>query len=352
MQQRRVGFHFGAEAPHGGEQFLDAFALIRGHEENLPPVPRGDGAEGIHFLGRAQVDLVDDLQLTAQTEILVEGVQLVVDEIEARPRVLLGVHIFDAEDVHEKTGPLHMLEETVPKALPFTGAFDEAGDVRHHHTLIGIVLVDHDAEVGRQRGEGIGRNLGPGRRNAGNEGGLARIGQSDDPRVRKDLEFEAQIALLAGFAGLRETGCAHGRGLEVLVALAAASAPDHQIFVARFRKVGQHMLAFGGLLEHERAHGQVEDQILALAPVALAAHATLPVLRLVVAHDAEVVQAQKARIGAQDDAAAVAAVAAVRPAAGYEFFTPERHAAVPALAGLDADYSFIHKTHMSILFLT
>lgn len=61
---------------------------------------------------------------------------------------------------------------------------------------------------------------------------------------------------------------------------------------------------------------------------------------------------KKARIGAQDDAAAVAAVAAVRPAAGYEFFTPERHAAVPALAGLDADYSFIHKTHMSILFLT
>ena len=88
-------------------------------------------------------------------------------------------------------------------------------------------------------------------------------------------------------------GCAK-RGLEVLVALAAASAPDHQIFVARFRKIGQHMLAFGGLLEHERAHGQVEDQILALAPVALAAHATLPVLRLVVAHDAEVVQAQKA----------------------------------------------------------
>ena len=138
----------------------------------------------------------------------------------------------------------------------------------------------------------------------------------------------------------------------MLVALAAAPASDHQIFVARFRKVGQHMLAFGGLLEHERAHRQVEDQILALAPVALAAHATLPVLRLVVAHDAKVVQAQKARIGAQDDAAAVAAVAAVRPAAGYEFFTPERHAAVPALTGLDADYSFIHKTHMSILFLT
>ena len=83
-----------------------------------------------------------------------------------------------------------------------------------------------------------------------------------------------------------------------------------EALVARFRKIGQHMLAFGGLLEHERAHGQVKDQILALAPVALAAHATLPVLRLVVAHNAEVIQAQKARIGAQDDAAAVAAVAA------------------------------------------
>ena len=85
----------------------------------------------------------------------------------------------------------------------------------------------------------------------------------------------------------------------MFVALAAASAPRHQIFVARFRKVGQHMLAFGGLLEYKRTHGQVEDQILAFAPVTLAAHAALPVLRLVVAHDAEVVQAQKARIGAQ-----------------------------------------------------
>ena len=54
----------------------------------------------------------------------------------------------------------------------------------------------------------------------------------------------------------------------------------------------------------------------------------------------------------KDDAAAVAAVAAVRPAARYEFFTPERYAAVPALTGLDADHSFIHKTHMNILFLT
>ena len=83
--------------------------------------------------------------------------------------------------------------------------------------------------------------------------------------------FQPEAAFLAGFSFLGKAGGAHGGGLEMLVALAAASAPDHQIFVARFRKIGQHMLAFGGLLEHERAHGQVEDQILALAPVALAA---------------------------------------------------------------------------------
>ena len=39
------------------------------------------------------------------------------------------------------------------------------------------------------------------------------------------------------------------------------------------------------------------------------------------------------------------AVAAVRPAAGHELFTPERHAAVAALAGPDLDSSFVHKTH-------
>lgn len=53
MQQRRTGFYSGTGAPHDGEQFLGAFVPIRGYEESLPPVPRSDDAEGIHFLGRA-----------------------------------------------------------------------------------------------------------------------------------------------------------------------------------------------------------------------------------------------------------------------------------------------------------
>jgi hypothetical protein len=43
----------------------------------------------------------------------------------------------------------------------------------------------------------------------------------------------------------------------------------------------------------------------------------------------------------EDDAAAVAAVAAVRSAQGNEFFPAERQAATAAVAGLDINFYFI-----------
>ena len=49
------------------------------------------------------------------------------------------------------------------------------------------------------------------------------------------------------------------------------------------------------------------------------------------------------------DAAAVAAVAAVRPAARNELLAPEAHAAAAAGAGLDANVGFIDEFHASAL---
>lgn len=50
-------------------------------------------------------------------------------------------------------------------------------------------------------------------------------------------------------------------------------------------------------------------------------------------------------VGFEDDAAAVAAVAAVGSAAGDEFFTAEAAAAVAAVAGFGVDADLVNKLH-------
>src|SRR5512134_2082926 len=54
-------------------------------------------------------------------------------------------------------------------------------------------------------------------------------------------------------------------------------------------------------------------------------------------------QAVDSRLGHHDDAAAVASVAAVGPAARHVLLTAEAHATVPAAAGLDFDGDAINE---------
>ena len=54
------------------------------------------------------------------------------------------------------------------------------------------------------------------------------------------------------------------------------------------------------------------------------------------------------RIRFQVDAAAIAAVAAGRPAARHEFFAAKRDASIAAIAGLHVDFRFVDKYHGGI----
>ena len=60
-------------------------------------------------------------------------------------------------------------------------------------------------------------------------------------------------------------------------------------------------------------------------------------------------EAVDAFAGDEDDAAAVAAVAAVGPAAGDEFLPVEGDAAVAPAAGLETDFHFIDEHRASLL---
>ena len=311
--------HFVAQLPERGHQILDADAVTGRDEEDLAAVGAAAGPQLFQTLLVHQVDLVDHFDLATFGQFGVEAAQLLVDELETGPGIVVA-HVLDAEDVHQEAGALHMLEEAVAQALAFVGALDEAGDVGDDHAAVRIVFVDHDAQIGRQRGEGISRDLGPRRRDLRDEGGLARIGQAQQAGVGQDLQFQAQLAFFAGLAGLGETRGAHGGRLEMLVAHAAATALGGHHFHVGLAQVGQQVL-----LAHlvtgidQGAHGQAQDEVIALAAVALAAHAGLAVAGLVLALEAEVIKGKQAAVRLEDDGT--------------------------ALAGPDLDSSFVHKTH-------
>jgi transketolase N-terminal domain/subunit len=97
----------------------------------------------------------------------------------------------------------------------------------------------------------------------------------------------------------------------------------------------------GGLVVERGADGDLQDDGVAVESGAVGAHAVLAALALVLGVIAEVDQRVVALRADHDDIAAAAAVAARWTAAGHELFAPEGHAAVAAVAGLDANFCFI-----------
>ena len=89
------------------------------------------------------------------------------------------------------------------------------------------------------------------------------------------------------------------------------------------------------------ADGDFEDAVFALVAAHVGAEAVGAAFGLPFGVEAEVDEGVVGEGGAHDDVAAVAAVAAGGAAAGDEFFAAKGHAAVAAVAGLDADAGFI-----------
>ena len=113
--------------------------------------------------------------------------------------------------------------------------------------------------------------------------------------------------------------------------------------VAGAAQVGQLGAALVVVDERPRRHAQHEvgaaRAVLVLATPVLAA---LGAQRLRVG---EVEERREAGVDAQHDVAAVAAVAAARPAARHVLLAPEAGAAVAAVAGLDADAHLVDELH-------
>ena len=289
VQNGRVAGCFIAHAPQFFHEGFNINAVTRRNKVYVAAIGLGAGLELFQPLGRDKVDLVDHLNLLALTQLFVKAAQFLVDEVKARPGVFVA-HVFYAQDMHQKARALYMLEKTQTKALAFVCAFDQTGNIGNDHATVGVNLVDHNTEVGRKRGKGVGRNLGPRRRNLGDKGRLARIGQAQQTGIGQNLQLKAQVLFLTRFTGLAKTGGTHGRRLEMLVALAAASTTGHQHFCIGVAEVGQQLLAIGAFGKNQRAHRQVQHHVFTLLAIALAALAGAAITGLVQALEAKIVQ--------------------------------------------------------------
>src|SRR5690606_25388437 len=175
------------------------------------------------------------------------------------------------------------------------------------------------------------------------QGALAGIGEAQQAHVRQQLELQLELALLARQARQGLARGAVGRTLEVHVAQAALAALCDQQAVAMLGQVADDLVGLDIGDHGPDRHG--DDQIVAGLAVHLPAHAVLPALGAELALVAEVDQGVEVLVRQQPDAAAIAAVAAVRAAQRDEFLAAETDAAVAAVACAYLDFGFVNELH-------
>jgi len=127
-----------------------------------------------------------------------------------------------------------------------------------------------------------------------------------------------------------------------LPAFGRPSSPD-QDAVAVVRQVTEGFLGLG--VVDDRTHRHHHLEVFAAAAAAVGTAARLTIRRLEGALVAEVRERIEPLARNDVDAAAGAAVAAVRPAERDELLAAEADHAAPAVAGLDLDRGFVDELH-------
>ena len=229
----------------------------------------------------------------------------------------------------------------MPSPAPSAAPSIRPGNVGDDEALVRADA--HDAEMRLQRRERIVGDARRGRRDRADEGGFARVREAEQADVGEYLQFEAQVAHLAFGARSRLARRTVDRTLEIDVAGAAVAAfCDLEPLPVR-REVADQLV--GGDVDDRRADRHADDLVLAGLACHLPAHAALPALRAKYALVAKVDQGVEALVRDEPDAAAVAAVAAVRPAERDGFLATETHATVAAVAGMYGNFGFVDEFH-------
>ena len=149
--------------------------------------------------------------------------------------------------------------------------------------------------------------------------------------------------MLTGLAESRFSGRAVGARFEIDIAEAAFASPRKQCDLLVHGQVGDR---FSGLRVRDHgAGGHAQHDVIGTFTAALGTAPALTVPRAVDAREAVFDQRIDVSVGDRVDAAAAAAVPAIRPSARHVLFAPEAHDAVAAVAGVDLDARFVDEFH-------
>ncbi len=231
-----------------------------------------------------------------------------------------------------------MAQKLVTESLALGRALDEAGNVGHdeRHALVH----PHDAELGFERCEVVVCNFGLCRRHHGQQRGLSDVRKADQPHVRKQFELEDELELLPSGAALGKARALAGGGREVAVAPAplAAAADDKPLVTGH---VLDDLAALGLLDDGAARH--FDHKVRRGFARAVFCGAVGPVLGDVLFAVFEVDQGVEMVVHDEHHVAAVAAVAAVRPAGRHILLAVKRDGSVAAVSRSHADFCNINK---------
>ncbi len=317
-------------APGGRDRNgLDAFPLPSSPERG-PGLRRG-----------RQVDLVEGDQHRLVEETRIVRAKLLADDVVVPCRVPRCA----VDDVDEDPRPLDMAQEGMAESGAAARSLDEPGHVGDRRTPFVVLAEVHDPEVRLERGERIVRDLGRRGGDRGEDRRLARVGQPDEPDVGDESELEAEPALGARLTLLGMLRRLVGRGLEVRVAEAAATAAgDHRALADRDQV--RHERA-GLVVVDRRAGRHVEDQVVAGTTVPSRLRAAATRGRAEVVPMVEIAQGRLPGIDPKVDRSPATAVAAVGTAARNVRLLPEGRGPVTTIAGADPDLHAVeeHQRH-------
>jgi hypothetical protein len=239
-----------------------------------------------------------------------------------------------------------MAEEPVAQPVAFVRPFDQSGHVRRDEGS--IARQPDDAEVGRQRGEGIVRDLRLRGGDARDDRRLAGVREADDADIGKELQLQPQILLFAGKSGLRAAGRAVGGRRVARVALAAEAALRDEDRIPLRGQVGDEHVLVAPLFEDLGPDRHFQRDVRARLAAPRGAFALRAVAGFEHFLESEIEQGIEVGAGDEINAAAVAAVAAVRPAARHELLAAEAEGPLAAVPGRDVDFYFVYKHSLAI----
>ena len=244
--------------------------------------------------------------------------------------------------MQQQAAAVDVAQEVMSQACPLACALDDARNVRHDEGL--LLAHGHHAQVGHEGREVVVCDLGPRRRDHGEQRRLAHVREADQAHVREQFQLQNDVALHPRLPGLGEAGRLTGRGGEMHIAPAAVAAlgRDERLVV---RQVLDDLP--GLLVADDRAARHADNEIRAVLALAALAATVFTRRGDVFLLIAEVQQGGEVVIHLEDDRAAAAAVAAVRPAGGNILLAVETDLAVAALAGDDLDLGNINKHWLS-----